>query len=559
MSDRTKEEIEYEDRLRRRLKILLKQMKADKIHINEDLQVINSLKAVRYQANGEIDLSTVDGSVRAMALAVTAMHDREELKKSISLSEIQNMYFEFFSKNFSHFFEIMKKRKMTPHDAGRAARNGEGSIKEVMQFRNGLLDFIDQFWSELGDIAHIHVEDMHNNIKGVFGGDLFPSNEENIASKCGIYTDTIILPDPFLRTRHIFERAEPAEQVYFIIKHAMNILQYKELACADVDIPIIVILPDISELEAEEKQFNYKLGESDTLIHSAKLFNRKFESIEELLEFASTLDTVEQTLAEVSDKSRILFDYDWQGDAEAQLRKAVESKEMKLIGIQNPGTTLVLQSIGRMATANELLIKASRLKGTPILDAPTSWQYLTWKMEYDADRTESTTNVKDLHITRGLQNLANGDMEWLGNIPVEALIQIRKEGAIEEIRSILGNGINELTNMNPSNYHRTSDQIFENINEAFEKHKVSIKELKSKQWKFAGSDMGSWFVKGTLGVTAAITGAPVWAIAALALDQVSDAPKLKDIPKSIRDLIDENNKIKRSPVGMLFNIKNKSR
>jgi len=557
MKEQTKEEIEYEERLRRRLKILLKQMKAGKIHINEDLHVNESLKAVRYDSNGEVDLNTVDGAVRSMALAVTAMHDREELKKSISLAEIQNMYFEFFSKNFSHFFKIMKERKMTPHDAGQAARNSEGSIKEVMQFRDGLLDFIDQFWSELGDISHIHVEDMHNNIKGVFGGDLFPSYEENIASKCGIYTDTIILPDPFLRSKHIFERAEPSQQVYYIMKHAMNILLYKELACADVEVPIIVILPDISALEEDEKAFYQKLGESDALIHTAKLFNRKFESIDELLEFSSSLDSVEKAIAEVSDKSRVLFDSDWKGDITSQLKQAISSQEAKLIGTSNPGIILASQSIGRMAISNELLIKANRLKGTPILDAPTSWQYLRWKMEYDADRTELATNLNDLHITRGLQNLANGDMEWLGNIPIEALIEIRKEGAMEEIRNILGTGVDELTNMNPSNYHRTSDQIFDNINDAFDKHKTSIKELRSKQWKFAGTDIGSWLVSGTLEVTAAVTGAPVWGMGALAINQVLDAPKLKDIPKSIRELIDENNDIQKSPVGMLFNIQKK--
>ena len=33
---------------------------------------------------------------------------------------------------------------------------------------------------------------------------------------------------------------------------------------------------------------------------------------------------------------------------------------------------------------------------------------------------------KHLHILRGLQNLADGEMEWLGKIPHEALIEIRK-------------------------------------------------------------------------------------------------------------------------------------
>ena len=123
---------------------------------------------------------------------------------------------------------------------------------------------------------------------------------------------------------------------------------------------------------------------------------------------------------------------------------------------------------------------------------------------------------------------------------------------IEEIRSILGGGVDELTKANPSNFHRTSDQVFDNIHDAFEQHKQSIDELKSKKWKFAGSDIGSWFVVGSFAVTAAATGVPVWGIAAIVADQLLDAPKLKDIPNSIKELANESKELDKSPVGILF-------
>ena len=67
-----------------------------------------------------------------------------------------------------------------------------------------------------------------------------------------------------------------------------------------------------------------------------------------------------------------------------------------------------------------------------------------------------------------------------------------------------------------------------------------------------------WLIVGSLEVAAAITGTPVWGLATIAADQLLDVPKLKDIPKSIRELADENNKLKKSPVGMLFNIHKKN-
>ncbi|HBO3177789.1 TPA: hypothetical protein NIF41_006024 [Pseudomonas aeruginosa] len=492
-----------------------------------------------------------------MALAVTAIHDREELKKEASLREIQEMYFRFIEENFGHFFKTMIQKNLSPHDIASAVSNTEASTQEITKNLDQLLNVIDQFWEGLGEIAHIHAEDMHGNIKGVFGGDLFPSHKENIASKCGIYTDTIILPDPFLRSKHIFQFHSQADKAYYLVKHALNLLQYKDLVCADTEIPIVIVLPDLSMLQEEEHKFYQILGKEDSLIHSGKLFGRNFESLEELLDFCNSLDTIERAVAEIADKTRVLFDTDWDDDVASQIARAMKSDHMKPLGQITPGFALATQSVGRMSVSNEILIKARRLNGTPIIDAPTSWQYLVWKMEYDANRAESALKSKDLHIIKGLSELARSDMEWIGNIPPDALIEIRRQGAMDEIREILGSGITEIIESNPKNFYRSKDRIFDNIELAFKDHQKKLLELKGKNWKFAGKDIGSWLVVGSLEVAAAVTGLPVWGMATIAADQLLDVPKLKDIPKSIRELADENNRVKKSPVGMLFNIRKK--
>lgn len=70
-----------------------------------------------------------------------------------------------------------------------------------------------------------------------------------------------------------------------------------------------------------------------------------------------------------------------------------------------------------MSVSNQLLVKSRRLNGAPIIDAPTSWKYLAWKMEYDAQRANSEFISTDMHIVKGLNDLAQSDLLWLGNIP----------------------------------------------------------------------------------------------------------------------------------------------
>jgi hypothetical protein len=480
------------------------------------------------------------------------MHDREELKKSISLAEIQNTYFSFVERNFGQFYRIMLDRGLTPHDAGIALSRKESTIAELTKNLAGFLATIEEFWTHVGDAAHIHVEDMHEALKGVFGGDLFPSHEENIASKCGLYSDALILPDPFMRSKYLFERWSAEQKAYYLIKHALNLLQYRELACADLTPPIVVILPDRAALEENERDFINQLGLRDALTHAATIFGRPFESPDELFKYAGALQSVDKLIPAIKDPSRILFNTEWEGTLREKLQRAMTGQPAQLLRTDNPGIIVASEAVGRMGVCNELLIKARRLRGTPIIDAPTSWQYFVWKLEYDAAQSERETNFSDLHVVRGLQRLAENEMEWLGRVPVSALIEVRKTGAIEEIRSILRNGIKELAEANPSNFHRTSDQVFDNIQAAFDAHRKAIADLSAKKWRFAGSDIGSWLVVGSLAVTAAATGLPVWGLVAIAADQLLDAPKLKDIPKSIAELARDTREVKQSPVGMLF-------
>lgn len=489
--DATTEKQQYEARLQHRLKILKQQFEAGKIQIAKGLQVIESLERVRYAPDGNIDLDTVDGLVRSMALAVEAMHDREEMKKSASLAEIQTTYFEFLEKNFGQFHRVMVDRGLTPHDAGVALSRTPTTVAELTRNLEGFLSTIEEFWSSAGPIAIAHVEDMDDTLKGVFGGDLFPSASENIASKCGLYTDTLVLPDPYLRSKHIFERATDERKAYFLIKHALNLLQYKDLACADVSPPIVVVLPDITVIEDGEREYFYRLGQDDALIHASRVFGRKFESFEELMEFCGHLDTIERAAAEIKDHDRVLFDTEWKGTVSEQLERVTQDPAYAgLLGTDNPGLIVASQAIGRMSTSNELLVKARRLRGTPIIDAPTSWQYLVWKLEYDAGQTEAIEGLRDLHVVRGLQTLAENDMQWLGRIPPEALLEVRMTGALGEVREILTKGVEELAMANPTNFHRTSDLVFDNIHTAFAEHRKNIDALVAKGWKFAEASLG---------------------------------------------------------------------
>src|SRR5688500_4812491 len=205
-----------------------------------------------------------------------------------------------------------------------------------------------------------------------------------------------------------------------------------------------------------------------------------------------------------------------------------------------------------MGQASDLLLRSQRLGGIPLIDAPTSWRYLQWKLEYDATRIEGN-RIVDLHVARALQALvSSGRMSWLGRIPAAALIELRRQKAVEEIRGLLNDGVGRLAAAEPGDFGQTADLVVANLNKMFADHEQQLARVSGMLTRFGFRDVGSWVAIGAVEVAAAATGMPLYGLAALAGNQLLDVPKLKDFPDKIRSLIEESANVRRSPVGMLF-------
>ncbi len=557
---KSKEEKEYEERVKRRVLILRDKLKEGKIHIAEHLRdkVEASLLNARFDENGEPDLDTLDGFVRSMALMAEHMDHREKIKNAISLRQIQEGYFNRIARNFNQFYQMMKEGNATPHHLAQIIAYGKSDIDYLNEPIELLLKDLEEFWELTAESGYIHLEDDNDSIKAVFGGDLFPANNENIASKCSIYTDTIILPCPFIRSRHMFNVWDKNQRVYFLLKHALNILQYKELALSEFEIPIVAILPDKEMMDEFAFQEIQKLGEKDALYHAKKVFGRDFQSLNELLEFGKELDTVEKVFKEIKDTKRVLFDTEFKEPIEIQIKNQTENESMRAMQTNNPGIIVSMMGFGRMSVCNELLAKAAKVGGFPLIDAPTSWEYFKWKLEYDSERTYPNKDFTKMHIVKGLNGLDNTNLQWIGRIPPNGLIELRKTGAINEIREILSKGIDELVTANELDFTSTSHKVFNNLNFAFNQHQENIKKLISKKWKIAGKDFGSWLVMGSVEIASACLGTPIYGLSTVTLNQIMDAPKIKDLPKTVEKMKDtdrERQNLNKSPLGLMFKYK----
>ena len=543
-----------DDALRAQIEVLREELEAGRVNFSDEVPlVIKSMKAVRYGPDGKVDLSTVDARVRSLARMVSHFRNRRDAKEAVSLAELQRSYFTYIERNFGDLYAAMKARGANPSQVGDHVASEPEAVKGFAKGMPDFLELVYDLWKQTWDTAHYHVQDL-DGLKAVFGGETFPSARKNIVSCTGVYADTIVLPDPFLRGQ-FFNQQDDATAVRWFVKSALSLLHYREAALADLKQPLVVIAPDATYLEDGEKEALVQQSETSILKHLTALFGAQFGSLEEAETFLAPLDQAHEVTAKLVDRSRLLFNEGDNSALEEQLEAYMRDYFSPFME-GGAGLAVLSSATGRMRQATDMLRRSSWLGGTPLIDAPTSWRYFTWKLAYEAQRDPSNPML-DLHMTQALQNAARQEMAWLGNVPLEALIEMRKQDVLPELRTILSEGVQELMDLRPDNFYRTSDQVVKNIQDAFDEHRKSLAALTGKKWRFAGVELGACVVKGAVQIASAC-GVPVVSLVGSAMDQAFDVPKARDIPKRWRAIRDEHNQLHSSAVGLLFDASRRS-
>ena len=554
MSSRTYTEEEVQD-LTDRVFLLKEQLEAGKVHFaNQELAdgFRRSYEAIRLRPDGKVDPTSLDGRIRAMTLAMMAMRQREDAKKSLSLAKIQEEYFAFLFREFGWLYEQMKKAEVTPSAAAEITSRHDDMMQGLMEALPDMVDAVREFWSAVGETAGYHLQDSRQ-LKAVFAGDIFPAHWENAVSTAGLYVDTIILPCPITRLGTLLKAAPSKELVKLVIKHVLTAMTYRDIALADVDPPIAMIVPNSDDADEEDRKSLILRATPAICAHAKYLFGRTFESVEELQEFCIHLKTVDSVMKELKRPDRLIFDTEWGKDPVEQLSRSLrENSHFPGMNEVNAGLHVFASNIGIMPQAFGAQQAANHFGGSPYINAETSWLHFTWLLEYQGAPSHDDLNIRhSMHVVRALVSEADNNLQWLGNVPPETVLEIRKRGLANELRELLGQGVSNLININRDNYFRTADQVVENLDAAFRKHQQELTEARQKKLKLYGIDVGACAATGAVAVAAALTGNVTLGAISGVLG-VAGLPNLRDIKTKFQQISAEDKARRVSPTGLLF-------
>jgi hypothetical protein len=336
------------------------------------------------------------------------------------------------------------------------------------------------------------------------------------------------------------------------LKHVLTAMEYRHLATANVSPPLVLVLPAEDEVLGEDRAGLIARATPLSLAHAKYVFDRDFESADSLFEFCSELNTIGKVLSEVKRGDRLLFDSDWPRDSGEQLNRVIEARHPLPPGMDpaHPGYHVFNSCIGRMPQALDAREKALAIGGTPLISAQTSWDYFTWMLEYSSTEAARVHGHDSLHMAHAFG--AGGErLEWLGNVPAETVLEIRRQGHAEEIRNMLSDGVSTLTKINPNNYARTAQRVSDNLDRAFRQHQEELRKASAARRKFYGIDVGASVAVGTIAVAAAITASPTLGAISGVLG-LAGAPSLKDLKSKYRNLRQIEHERSTTPTGLLF-------
>jgi hypothetical protein len=206
----------------------------------------------------------------------------------------------------------------------------------------------------------------------------------------------------------------------------------------------------------------------------------------------------------------------------------------------------------KLMQVNDIIQTSENLGATPVLDAPTSWQYLVWKYEYNASRNLiGSASTDHLVITRALQAAGDdGTLRILRASP-NVLIDLRRKGVMDDVRAMLRSGIRDIALASPADVEGVTIDIAATLSSAFQQHQRKLDDLIESGVRWYGAKLAPMVVSACMSILGAATGNIPLATAG-AISTALGAPTAKDVARDAKTLIAGYKHLWHSAAGILF-------
>ncbi|OEJ68833.1 hypothetical protein BHU60_03045 [Klebsiella pneumoniae] len=153
-------------------------------------------------------------------------------------------------------------------------------------------------------------------------------------------------------------------------------------------------------------------------------------------------------------------------------------------------------------------------------------------------------------LSAGMQD----GFSWLGNVPVNKIIELRRNKLMEDVRSILSNGVDSLINSSAESFSRTTQKVIDNVDRAFIEHQRILAKAQKEKLRIYGLDVLPCIANGAIAIAGALTGNTTLAALSAGLGVIG-IPSISDIKSKFKQRQEKLDAYQRSVTGILFSHK----
>jgi hypothetical protein len=467
-------------------------------------------------------------------------------------------YFDWLTDVFGHLADEAIKNKI---GAGMIAQDYLNNSTRRQHFQEDLPKFcslVDEFWQNNSKLIDIEIRRLPG-LKARFGGDIGPQASDAIFERAGLYFESIVVPDPLLRIARFHEQISQNKDFYFL-KYSITHVILKEIYLTDVFPPLAILAGDV-ELEKSNIRDHSDVAKFDCVLLINELYETNFDNFNEVQDFINRFGSANEAIAEARKPELLYWDENASTDPLEQWEANVQNTGFDLKSQDSPhqmdqADFLLFSVTSRMLQANMVMFGASIYDANPLIAAPVSFHWLNWKIRLNRNLIAKNIGLEsnlDLALTNAL---LSKDLNWLSNIPIEGLIELRRKGRLSELRSIINQETERLASSDLSNLEVIKNQVDYNLASALERHQEEIQKL-DRAFRSEISTLGSSFLLSIAGAIQPLLLplAPEWVAT---LSAVIGTTSLTAIVPATLSYLREKKTLGKSPIGILWQAKEHS-
>lgn len=477
-----------------KVSMVIDALKAGTLTVREqDEPWVRELFALPRGITGLVDIASLSpeavSRARAMALGLTFLRQQQQetaVSTALGLQDAQRELFCLFEELFVGLTGVASD-----------AVTAEDEIKARMleRIRSSGHDTFDDFNATAGELEQFYLQNATSmfkiakslgGVKVVTGGQRKYGPSALAATRiAGLYCDTQLIPDPvypyFSGNLHLNAMHLQLAIVLFYI------LPLRPLVDARLPAPPIFIFPSFEE-SLEERDAITQSGIASLMVKVVTpACDANLRTIEELLEFARTH---ENSFLDAVSRERLFVPPGGDPKSVGTAQEAANIYLQQLKGIRSdavlsdmerlPRGVLVFNGIlERLRPQYHLMENAEELVAQPMLSQDVHWYYFERCAQAEARElvNERVLSHESLDVLRALQD---DSLKWLANIPIEGLVDLRRNLEHAELREQLKKCTAQLSSAGPAELEAVTREVRHGLEVMIQRQQKAIKDIEAR-------------------------------------------------------------------------------